>query len=320
MKSKTKPAPAKRQQTGTAFFSITGEFITDHARNLWIEGEYAKAFDVLGCLIGATREQHEAILFGKAKLTGVNNVDYVADDWTPPDGYATFSEALTRGKHWHELEQRREIEAEDKLREVVNLKTGVWSDGEKCDEARRLQDSAARLVGKERAEEILKQCYAEAQAAERDKHYPRGGAPKGRAVSGLDMVIHMAQQRMMMAGLDPACVPTAEALMHRGENIRPEECRDMSRTSGWLLPDGKYYPCGAFEHIGLATRMLENGHPDKGSEPGGYERFAEKLGWLKISGAGVVQGSKATQKQLDKLHMYAEHHGLDFKKVTKYFD
>jgi hypothetical protein len=70
-------------------FSITGDYITERSRTFWQERQFSKAFKLLDCLIGITREQQEAIITGKAKVEGVNELDFVPDDWTPPEGYLT---------------------------------------------------------------------------------------------------------------------------------------------------------------------------------------------------------------------------------------
>jgi hypothetical protein len=44
---------------------MSGEFITERARTLWLEGELVRAFSLLDCMVGMTREQQEGILFGR---------------------------------------------------------------------------------------------------------------------------------------------------------------------------------------------------------------------------------------------------------------
>ena len=38
--------------TETIHFSISGEFVTRHSRDLWVEHEFAKALDFLDTIIG----------------------------------------------------------------------------------------------------------------------------------------------------------------------------------------------------------------------------------------------------------------------------
>lgn len=75
----------------------------------------------------------------------------------------------------------------------------------------------------------------------------------------------------------------------------PEYGREISGPNGWLLPDGKFYPCGFQGHIETAYRL-------------GYEeREAEKLGWIKIS-SQVIQASEIdpSQKQIDLIFDYCQ--------------
>ena len=85
-------------------FSITGEFITQHARDLWQERSYAKAYDTLECVIGTTREQHDAVLQGRMKFTGTNQLTLQEDAWTPPKGYPTPRDLLHQAAAFPELE------------------------------------------------------------------------------------------------------------------------------------------------------------------------------------------------------------------------
>ncbi len=50
-------------------FSVTGEFVTKQARTFWHEREFAKAFDLLDCMIGMTKDQQ---LQQYAKVHGVD--------------------------------------------------------------------------------------------------------------------------------------------------------------------------------------------------------------------------------------------------------
>jgi hypothetical protein len=99
--------------TETAHFSVSGEFITDHARTLWSEGAYTKAIDILECLMGSTHEQRMEILFGTKKVVGNDDLAFVDDDWKPRDGidYPSFKVAMTRGDDWVELQRLKEDKA-----------------------------------------------------------------------------------------------------------------------------------------------------------------------------------------------------------------
>ena len=55
-------------------FSISGEFVTRHARDLWCERQFAKAIAFMDTIIGMDLETKYNILSGKQRLTGVNDM------------------------------------------------------------------------------------------------------------------------------------------------------------------------------------------------------------------------------------------------------
>lgn len=75
----------------------------------------------------------------------------------------------------------------------------------------------------------------------------------------------------------------------------PKFKRSITGQSGWLSPDGKFYPCGYMEHISIAHRLNRN------------EGTLEELGWIKIqsgwaiSPGGLHHDLPATQSQIDLL-------------------
>ncbi len=66
-------------------FTMSAEFATDHARNLWSEGQFRKAIDWV-YLFGLDVEQGYGLISGKYKLVETdkeNNFDLEDDDWKP---------------------------------------------------------------------------------------------------------------------------------------------------------------------------------------------------------------------------------------------
>jgi hypothetical protein len=290
MKKKHTKTERKGERVG---FSITGEFITNHARERWQERNYAGAFKLLECLIGMTREQQEDILFGRARLAGVNNVDLLPDSWVPPEGYASLHEALQQGAHADELARYKE----DHAWRLINEE---WTSVVMSKEGRaRLFRGIASLVGEEKAERMLDQHVNELA----DRH---ADAVRGRTLPDEDPV---TKERPSIFEI----MPSPEAMEHRGHNIKPVLDERMESPCGWLLPDGKYYGCGSMEHIGLAATLLKDQVP-RGKDA---EKHAEDLGWCKVTvGAGglYVHGRKLTARQRTKLFDYGEVHKRDMKK------
>lgn len=61
-------------------FSITGEFLTEHSRNLVLEDNHVSAIRTLECLQGFSMDYIYKILRGDARLEGVNSVQLFEDN------------------------------------------------------------------------------------------------------------------------------------------------------------------------------------------------------------------------------------------------
>lgn len=299
-----------RKQIGTAHFTITGEFMTNHARELWQEYKFSKVWSLLDCLIGITREQQEAILLGKKKLIGENNVELVDDDWTPPDGYASFKEAAERGEHWRELQERRDNEAEEYAHREW------WPTRGSTNASLKYFAHLEGLVGVTRAKQLADaamQRHSENSMMSRIEDEEKETKP--RRPTRLEMANHAAKMRMEMAGMDVSILKDPIGMLDRGKNLTPKLCSDMSSESGWLLLDGKYYGCGYMEHIGLAETLLA-----RKTRPGNAEEVGEKLGWVKIAkgllGLNIVCQKRPTQKQFTKIWDYCQFHKIDYEGLT----
>lgn len=88
-----------------ASFGITGEFITEHVRNLWYEKDFQGAFDYLTETIpDMNRGQQLDLIEGRMKLIGTNNLDFVEDkDFIKDNEYSSFDNALKRKKESDKL-------------------------------------------------------------------------------------------------------------------------------------------------------------------------------------------------------------------------
>lgn len=317
--------------------------MTDHCRQLWMEREFSRAFKVLDCCIGMTREQQEALIMGRMKLVGVNDLDFVPDSWELPEGYCTVEQALEQGKHYPELLDTRRALA------VEYARKSWWETRAKASDRAAFDAYIEKLVGKEVAEGVIREVMEEIASCDKDddgskgvlgQYYARcllGGRdwegedvlrgirereeaenifnrePLTKRASAMDIAAHHTKTRLELMGFDTSVMPTADAILNRGTDLKPTLCPTMSSPSGWLLPDGKYYGCGPMEHIGLAGNLLPKA-PDPETE-------AERRGWIKIAknmgGLYVLGQKKPTQRQLDKLQDYAEFHKKDFKELIE---
>jgi hypothetical protein len=108
-----------------ANFSITGEFITEHARELWIQKDFKKAMDYLEESIeGFGREYQLQLLEGKMKLTGKgNNMDFVEDkDFDKNDYgfYPSLSDAFEIKKESESLYENELSEQREKALYIID--------------------------------------------------------------------------------------------------------------------------------------------------------------------------------------------------------
>lgn len=68
--------------------------------------------------------------------------------------------------------------------------------------------------------------------------------------------------------------------------------------TGWLSPQGKYYPCGSYQHIPTAKMLaLELGIVHRNGV-----RYLEEQGWIGVyDGLVCIMNNQPTQKQLNAL-------------------
>lgn len=92
-----------------AKFNITGEFITNHVRNLWSENNFGLAFKYLSDTIPEmTRGQQLDLIEGRMKLIGTNDLDFVEDnDGIKHNEYKSLENALNRKKDSDKLYEEK---------------------------------------------------------------------------------------------------------------------------------------------------------------------------------------------------------------------
>jgi hypothetical protein len=311
-----------------AFFSISGEFFTNHSRQLWAEGKYSKAIDFLDCLDGINQEQKEDILFGRKKLIGTNELDLVFDEWNATneyDDYPTFKEGLSRGDNWAELKELREDKAwEIAYKEWPYHNQSIFD--RTANRYGKILSIIAKHVGNKRAAHIMDLVHNE-KIDERFGKTDNGYLAPTKTIikdDPIQLMMARTQNQLMVAaitsGQDPSAVPTVEAMMNCGSNLEVKIDSDMASVSGWLLPNGNYYGCGSMEHIGLATNLME--HLNISVPDSNHERHAEDLGWIKISksvtGFHVISKKKVNKKQLNRLWDYSVKHNRDYEELIQY--
>lgn len=298
-------------------FQVHGSFITDTARDFWGEDRYALAMDILeGC--GLSKDQACEVIAGKKRLEGVNEFSLEDDSWDPiKDGnwtedYCDFKTAMKRGENWREL---RESHRQTVWQEIHDLYF-IEGIGSKEIRARTFQ-RGVDLIGEEETQQIWDDVMKNYESFNRRTNGLSGSIYS----SPIEDVFEATANRLASLGIDAGPL---ENLMYRGTDKELELDPTMTSKCGWLLPDGRYFACGQYEHIGVAENILQTG--GLAIEGMNAEKIAEDRGWIKIAvsafGAdlGVVCSKKPTQKQLNKLFDFCQNHNKDYEKFTNLLD
>ena len=312
---------------GVVHFSISGDFITDQARSFWAESEYEKAFRILECAIGISKDQMDDIIQGRKKLTGVNDLDLVDDDWKPAANvhYPSRHEVLKKGESEEELQSYKEREAKEYIKRQVYLEYELdFPTGASSDEARMCKQKAKQLIGVEEYENLLEEYVAEYEYTQNPKPAVSSfSAPKNEKPSMGDWFREQEKAGMLdlsdpltmtnVLALDPMFMLEKRMNMERRsiQGDVPEKESELFEK-GWLLPNGDYYRCHFMEHVWLAGELLNKKYPDERN----YEKTAEDLGWVKLTGSQTWPlhfHKKLTKKQCNRLWDYCEKFGFDYK-------
>lgn len=240
---------------------VTGEFLTAHARTLWAdEHQPARAIDLLTtCLRGIELAQVIDVLTGRSRLIGDSDggVELVDDDATE----SAYGAPLPSLPEAFSMLTERAKRAERNLRDHVELQAGngvmVASPNGQVQVSRQTRDELG--AGEIQWEDVyVYRSVREVRDAERRRWMAESGPPPELPP-------------------DPPPKP-------------PESFSAITSDTGWLGPDGRFYPCGYQEHIGVADRICRDRTIDA---PLG-ERKLEELGWVKLAGRlGPFEGERA---------------------------
>ena len=311
-------------------FSISGDFITQQARSFWAEVEYLKTFRILECVIGLSKEQIDDIIQGRKKLTGINDLDLVDDDWQPAKGdhYPSLHDVLKKGESEEELQSYKEDEAREYIKRQVYLEYELDCP-ESSDEARTCKRKAKQLIGVDEYENLLEEYIAEYEDRQKPKPAvwsfsdpdPEENPPMGdwlreqEKAGKLDLSDPITMQNVM--ALDPMFFIDKMMNMDKrtAQGDVPQKESELFEK-GWLLPNGDYYRCHYMEHQWLAGELLNKKYPDEQN----YEKKAEDLGWVKLTGSQTWPlhfEKKLTKKQCNRLWDYCEKFGFDYKRFVE---
>lgn len=317
---------AAREEVRMVHFTVDADWLTDLVRSLWAdEGEVEKAYNILDAAFPTMdRETMTAILSGSKKLTGNSDGEgmRLEDDDTkrsrcgntldPKDVYARM--------------QRRTRKVEADLRDMTDMATGntvllgspkgavrvprnrtVAMGTDPLGRGRKRLRDGVELedIPHEECRNLFRGPYTPIPAAEvkrRTRAVAKKLTAKERADAAARVKIGLDYEALL--GRSPSEQDSAfiEALEEE-DTPEPPPTPEPKITSdtGWLSPNGEFYPCEYSGHVGLASRL------------GFDEPRLEKMGWIKMQTGkffwDFLGHFKATQKQIDAIFDWTQSRG-----------
>lgn len=268
-------------------FKIEGEWLTQHCRSLWTREDKADIAlrTLLDSLIGINYDQALGILDGRYRLVGDSNegINMVPD--TDRHDLPTLIDVLSK------LKKERD-EALDDLADLQQLHIGetveIASPVGLCHIPRR----RAHFNGKYN---VLKDdCELDTL---RDEYRLEGigNDPTNKCIKYYkrDARWSFDEQKTKFASYHG---DTKEYHEEEDDTEPPLEIHDsIISNTGWLSPDGKFYPCGHMEHNYIAYRL------DKSQVD------LERGGWVKLSNGdifGFLWGGVVTPTEIQRCMLY----------------
>lgn len=268
-------------------FSIDGEFFTNHVRQRWHEGHCVKTYRMLrDNLEGITDDAIFAVLSGKSKLVNTGDSLHLEDDnWSAEDqhwiGYPTpsYEAMLDRMEEWEKFDPHfKTIKVLGPLAHAAN---GMPL---KDNPNRRTSASPIGLVHPEYLVYMLCKMLPQPTDAEWsafwDKHTETMRKELG-IKSGEDSITSSLRKLREKLG-SPEEDDQTDEIVERIQQERkpcPDPDPDLGSEHGYVLRDGKFYPCVYMGHKWLSEVLLEK----LGIEYVDSEQKADDLGWVRIS-------------------------------------
>ena len=319
-------------------FSISGDFITNHCRDLWIEENCEQAVEVLLTLQGFTRELAYQVILGRQKLVGINELFLEEDDVTEHFGMTLLTPEQIIAKKMEELEKERQRHTDSIA--MINILNGNDKTYSICGSPWGKMKVPSYLVTydkhsglpvctidwdefEERFPELIHRIREDSAlqmhiAAEWIEQQDAINADNMRSVdSAIADEMEARTQRMnalFESNSSPSIVELADAqvpgLGAMFQQVEPERGTYKDKT-GWLLPDGKFYKCKYFQHDNLAAAL---GHDVKDIEGK----------WIRVQhpqdGPGVdtimifrmLDHTRITKRQINFMWDYCEYHKVSY--------
>jgi len=255
-------------KAGTMCFRVSGEGLTGILRAWWVEGKYLRAIRLLMDCLHGMTWK-TAIAILEGRMKLVGEDPNVRAVPDKQKGLKTFDEVL----------KRQELD---------------FNDGPYGREARQYAADVARRL--EYRDGRPHNMGLDLSESESDRLLAAEGLPPG-VPEGLAARLNpeaVAQGRAWLAAQEP---PT---------DLKPDE--KLISPTGYLLPDGKLYPCPHYGHIALAEALGKTQHE------------AEKAGWIKLQQGWFMppfESIEPTQAQLDTMFEWSRKQGVPIPEWTK---
>lgn len=323
---------AKRREA--LHFTVDPDGFTERVREFWTEGRTGFSLNLLVDGMGMTLDQALSVAMGQKKLASEDGTNFaLVDDntkITPAIQVHNMVELLNR---LDKLEQEsKKLSEINRFRSIIYAssssrvaKRGPWS-------GRKIVGTPVGWIPPHYVVDFLATHLGEPSTEEWNEFWEEFGDEirdemdeVGGTLLNLNPGESVAQARA--AGVGPAKPRKSEAeydeelanqwskdtctnvdiyLAHQRQLERmpkPKPESSLKSEDGWIIPDGKFYPCRYMEHIWLADKIA-----------GVEEKDAEKRGWIKISnaigmGLHIYKGDREpTQRQLNTLFDWCEKH------------
>lgn len=338
--------------TAQVGFTVDAEGLTGMARQLWLEGKHLKAYRLLAeGLGGISDEVVFAIIGGSAKLENVGGgMRAVADSWDPQEAYgkgARYVGASMRGMldemqagvdfwtKWRDragfLEHVAAFVHAAQGRKAIGIggrETGIthaspigyvrceyvvrWLAANLPEPNRRQWDEFWKVHGASIRDMLATEyAFSAAERKDRVEEIEKKRAPRKKPEGPIP---HFAMWDAGAAGDVDATI----AIQGRIDREPcPEPDPELRSGAGYVLKDGRFYPCVYMGHSALASKLSEK----LGISEDDPEKGAERLGWVRVSTsprdhrASVVLSPIQPDMTVDQaltVKRWCDRHGAEF--------
>jgi hypothetical protein len=310
------------------FFKVDGEFLTNLARNLVLEGECEKATNILKkgiCNIGY--DIVVSILNGDKKFIGINDLDLISDDssleyvqklkrkfsgtlskagkFWKPYAFVSFNCYKDIDKKYTSVNKYNNYSGPIPLKENTAFKAWAMSRNT------FYMDDRKNDMAIECAYNGTKKCILWAEYEENIPFWIEKETEPQVALDKFlcynEIVERKADENDIGGDFIPAYF---DRIIKDDSEKLILGSHDLKASNGWLSPEGKLIPCGWMQHCMYATEILESRY--KINEESLYSAGDEllKRKWIQLKNCewffDINRGKIMTQSQADTIFDYSK--------------